>query len=590
MEWLIPVTLTAPLRVQDLSARRDDYPLRLRLRPCCFRIATGPALTDHPLDMALASLGFAADRHVPTSEVLHGTVAAPWRVVPLPDNTEILRRTALLDSALELGLLERPAPPARLTPLEARLQAIPHLPALVREALAFALLDNHVRWDNRSRLLDDWQRARRVVLFDRDRLGAVRAPVAPELLVQGYGLLSCIDALAQEPATVARLESAWDAFTRQYPEPPLALALAFWGEGTYRLSEQGDMQDAALSLERMRQAADALVQRLPGLAGELDVGMWWHHLGRLAYYQGKFDEALPLYVREWLFRERLDGVRQARLARNLSSLLNDMGYLQKAEELIQPALDWQVAEHDREVFKTWGRLGEIQLRQGHLTEARAALDNSLKAQPDRRGSQTDIYRGHAALLADDLDAAQGHYQAAQAQDERDGVVSNPYLRMGEAALALRRRAVDDLELLWEIYGPELRHQQGLRALPVAVLVTARFVAAQTDAAELREWVSRLVAASYVGEVLYPASLAYPDPAAMDLLPRIESTLRTWQKTCQQVSAQLPLGAAPPPVPTPDNLLEALARCRAENDWEALRPFRPGLYPFNLLESPTMGVS
>lgn len=589
MEWLIPVTLAASLRIQGLRARRD-YPLCLRLSPCRFRIATGPAPTDHPLDAALANLGFAADRAMPAPEAIHGALPSPWRALPGQADPELLRRAVLLDSALELGLLEQPRPPAAVEPLASRLQAVPDLPVQVREALAFALLDDHVRWDARSRLLDDWRRARRMVLFDRDRLGTVRAPATPDLLAQGYGLLARIDALAQRPATLAALESAWDAFTREHTDPPLALALAFWAEGTYRLSERGELESAAAALARLRQAADDLVRRLPGLAGELDGGMWWHHLGRLAYYQGEFDQALTLYAREWRFQKRLDGARQARLARNLASLLNDMGYLEEAETLIRPALDWQAAEHDPEVFKTLGRLGEIQLRQGRLAEARRALHASREAQSDGRGSQTDIYLGHAALLAGTLDDAQRHYWDAQDRDRQGGVTSNPYLCMGEAALALRRQAFEDLELLWEIYGPELRRLRGLKALPVAVLVTARFMAGQADAAELRKWVARLVAANYVGEALYPALLAYPDPAAMDGLPHIEATLRAWLETCRRMNAQLPLGMAPPPVPTPDNLLDALARCRAENDWEALRPFRPRLYPFNLLEASVTGAS
>ena len=154
-------------------------------------------------------------------------------------------------------------------------------------------------------------------------------------------------------------------------------AVVYWGEGAYRLLECGDTAGASAALNRQTTAAQALIKVLPDLAEALDGGLWRHHLGQLAYYRGDFPEALRQFQQEWrLQSQRPATALHARLRRSLSSLLNDMGLLTSARRLTEDSLAQQRRNDDPELFKTLGRLGEIQLRQGDYPAARTAYEES----------------------------------------------------------------------------------------------------------------------------------------------------------------------------------------------------------------------
>jgi tetratricopeptide (TPR) repeat protein len=176
-----------------------------------------------------------------------------------------------------------------------------------------------------------------------------------------------------------------------------------------------------------------------------------------AYYRGDFPEALGHFRQEWrLQTQRPAGALDARLRRNLGNLLCDLGLLASARRLTEESLARQRRADDPELYKTLGRLGEIQMRQGDHAAARAAYEESWQRQPAE--GRTAVYLGHLALLEQRLADAEAWYQTAERADRDQGVAFNAYLVMGRIALAWRRGDHAAIAPLWN------RHREALDAL------------------------------------------------------------------------------------------------------------------------------
>ena len=99
------------------------------------------------------------------------------------------------------------------------------------------------------------------------------------------------------------------------------------------------------------------------------------------------------FQQEWRLRGQRRDSRSARLQRNLSNLLTDLGLLDSARRLTEASLTQQQASDDPEQFKTLGRLGEIQVRLGDYAAARASYQESWRRQPpDQREGRTAVYQ------------------------------------------------------------------------------------------------------------------------------------------------------------------------------------------------------
>jgi len=536
-----------------------------------------PADDTDALRTALRTHGFDVRAEPPIP-----TPPAPWRTLDGTVDHGAHADAIGLAVARELRLVaDREATPISLQ----RLHAAADLTTRVREAVGFALINLHLRWDRHTPLLGDWQGAVRRVLLERFQSFTKRRTEIP-LLRQGFELLHAVAALRDRPAEPDAIRVAWEEYTAHH-SAPLAYGLAFWAEATYRLSEVGLMDAARESLTRMENLGRELAAQLPGLDEDLVAGMWWHHRGRLAYYQGDFPRALDSFAAEWRLLDRLNGASRARLHRNTAGVLTDAGYLDLAEALTRQGLATQALNDEPEHFKTLGRLAEIQLRRGDLAGAAETYQRSWEQQADtQRSGQTLTYRGHVALLAGHPGTAREHYEAAEERDRRQNIHFNPYLCMGQAALALRGGEREELTTMAELYREDFQRLRGIQVLPRAVFHGALFLQDLLAAEDLRAEITLLLDEYYAIEALYLLNLAYPTPeSATAPLERITSLLGDWQATVQRFRQRLPR-IIPVDTPangvTPEVLLPVLRECQRDNHWTPLLPLRARIYPMNLL--------
>lgn len=361
-------------------------------------------------------------------------------------------------------------------------------------------------------------------------------------------------------------------------------AVVYWGEGAYRLIECGDTAGAALALDRQTAAAAALIAVVPDLADSLDGGLWRHHLGQLAYYRGDFPEALRQFQQEWrLQAQRPVTSLRGRLQRSLGNVLTDMGLLASAGRIVETALAQQRASDDPDRFKTLGRLGEIRIRQGDQTAARAAYEESWDLQPaSQREGRTAVYLGHLALLEQDLAQADAWYQTAEQADRDQGIAFNPYRLMGRIALARRRGDGHEVLRLWNLHQPELDALRDEKVLPAAVAALAAALATP-DLNLASQYVERLLDAHYVLEALCPLARRAPKhrPAEQPWLRRIVTALQDWQRALEDAArdiADLDPNERGAPGPVAARIEQALK----DNDWSPLADDVARAFPMNLL--------
>lgn len=587
MKWRIHRTLRAPATA--LPVQNPVWPCVLALGRPLFALQPAPAedAISRTISSDIADPYFSVHWELP--EQWENLPPPPWRCYLAEENA---KRKALVNIArygeiafalrlLPVGEWRRQQP---LNPNEIR-KALPTddlLRQSRREAFAFALFEPNGPWDPNDELLTGWTQAVRAVLYQRRSLPQVLHPQSPWLAL-GYRLLDTVSRLRATRPTLADVETGWQALQPPDGERlPWMFAVVYWGEGAYRLSECGDSAGAAAALARQTAAADALTRLLPDLTDALDGGLWRHHLGQLAYYRGDFPEALRQFQQEWrLQAQRPVTSLRGRLQRSLSNVLTDLGLLASAGRITEANVAQQRASDDPELFKTLGRLGEIQIRLGDYPAARAAYDESWQKQPvAQREGRTAVYLGHLALLDGDPAQADAWYQIAEQADRNQGIAFNPYLVMGRIALAQRRGDRDEVLRWWNLHQPELAALRDEKVLPAAVaaLAAARVT---PDPNLAGQYIERLLDANYFLEALCPLRLASNPRKVESWLRRIAAALRDWQDALNHAArdiADLDPHEAGAPGPVAARIKQALA----DNDWSPLADDVARAFPMNLL--------
>ncbi|MDS4020915.1 MAG: tetratricopeptide repeat protein [Candidatus Competibacter sp.] len=586
MKWRIDRIVHAP--APALPVQKRSWPCGLILGRPLFVLQPAPADDDlsRTISQVIGDPAFSIEWEQP--ETWEALPPSPWqRYLAEPAPAEEIVNARYGEIALALGLLPRDEwrrrQPLDPTAIREALRASGSLPQRWREAFVFALFEPNGPWDPNDELLAGWTQAVRAVLHQRRPLAQVLTPNSLWLAL-GYRLLDTISRLRATRPTLAELETAWQ--TLQLPNGerlPWMFAVVYWGEGAYRLNECGDTPGAAAALDRQNAAAAALTELLPALAPALDGGLWRHHLGQLAYYRGDFPEALRQFQHEWRLQgQRLPSSLKGRLQRSLGNVLTDMGLLASARRLAEAGLAQQRASDDPELFKTLGRLGEIQLRQGDHAAARIAYEESWERQKaGQREGRSAVYLGHLALLAERPAEADEWYQTAEQADREQEIAFNPYLVMGRIALAWRRGDCGETQRLWDRHQNELEVLGDEKVLPAAVAALA--VALETGDPELAgRYVERLLDAHYLLEALCPLARCAAAPGRVERwLQRIAHQLHQWQTALDEAASDIAdLEPHEPGAPGP--VAARIEQALAADDWQPLAVDLARAFPMNLL--------
>ena len=472
------------------------------------------------------------------------------------------------------------------TAIREALRASGSLPQRLREAFVFALFEPQGPWRQDDELLTGWVQTVRWVLHQRRPLPQVLSPNA-RWLALGYRLLDAISRLRATRPTLAEIETGWQTLLPPNGERlPCMFAVVYWGEGAYRLKECGDTSGAAAALDRQNAAAAALIELLPALAPALDGGLWRHHLGQLAYYRGDLPEALRQFQHEWRLQgQRLPSSLKGRLQRSLGNVLTDLGLLASARRLTEAGLAQQRASDDPELFKTLGRLGEIQLRQGDYAAARSAYEESWERQKSvQREGRTAVYLGHLALLTGRPAEAADWYRIAEQADLAQGITFNPYRVMGLMALAGHRADRREILRLWDQHQTEWEALRDEKVLPAAVAALAAARAAP-DPERAGRFVERLLEANYLLEALCPLARCAATPGRVERwLQRIASQLRRWQIALDEAAGDI-AGLDPNEPGAPGPVAARIEQALEVDHWQPLATDMARVFPMNLLEKP-----
>ena len=128
----------------------------------------------------------------------------------------------------------------------------------------------------------------------------------------------------------------------------------------------------------------------------------------------------------------------------LRKTLKEIGY----EEL-----DYNSYQATDDIYKTYGRLGEIALRSGNYNEAIKYFENSINEQKNTFGDdniegRNICYLANAKLLNNELEEAENLYKETQILDNKENKI-NLYAELGLFAVALRK-ATDKQSIIEQI--------------------------------------------------------------------------------------------------------------------------------------------
>lgn len=587
MKWRMDRLLNAP--APALPVQQCTWPCVLRLGRPLFTLALASADDDlsSRLGQMLADPAFSVRwEQEPDWEDLP---PPPWRgyLADAPPLAEIAGDLGDGEIALTLRLLPmyewRQRQPLEPKAMRKALQTGGSLPQRLREAFAFALFEPTGPWHSDDEILMGWTQAVRATLHQRRPLSQALRP-GSRWLALGYLLLETVSRLRTLRPAFTTLEAQWSALQSSDTEPlPQMFAVVYWGESAYRLLECGDTAGASVALNRQTTAAQALIAVLPDLAESLDGGLWRHHLGQLAYYRGDFPEALRQFQQEWrLQSHRPASALKARLQRSLSSLLTDLGLLASARRLTEQSVAQQRSRDEPELFKTLGRLGEIQLRQGDYAAAGIAYEESWQRQLEQqREGRTAVYLGHLALLNQQWAEAEHWYQQAEHADAAQNIQFNPYRIMGRVALAWRQDDRAEVLRQWEQHRDALNALRDEKVLPAAV--TALAVALAESNPELAgRYVERLLDANYLLEALSPlANCAATPNVVAPWLRRIADRLQEWQTALNEAPRDI-RELDPNEDSAPSQVAARIEQAMADEDWSPLACDLARAFPMNLL--------
>lgn len=404
------------------------------------------------------------------------------------------------------------------------------------EVLALALLRAESTIFHFDSIAPSWPSDVGRVIAERRSLSDERSP-SPVWLKHGYALLGDgFDMLRSMGTTVESSQEVWDALSPE-DELPMAFKMAFWWEATYCFTERHAYDDAEAAQTRVAQLAHAL-ERMTGLVDP----MWHHQQGRLYYYSGNHELALAEFLREYKNRKS-DLTVAAMLNREIANVLSDMTCFEAGRNFAETSVAAARSQGQQsELYKSLGRLAEINIKLGHLAAAEESLIESISIQEKLSGEnpspgQTLTYLGHLAILNGDFDKALELYDRAEAKDVNKS--SLPYIMMGRFSLAAATGNAVQLEQLWnahrEILEKWATHQT--QVLPAAVCILAAARSISLARARLPFFIRSLIENRYVVE----AVLALPHVNESDqsrMIGDIVSMLNRWHKTLASLPPEI----------------------------------------------------
>ncbi|MGH2725757.1 MAG: ATP-binding protein, partial [Actinomycetota bacterium] len=210
-------------------------------------------------------------------------------------------------------------------------------------------------------------------------------------------------------------------------------AMLDWAQVSLGLGEDNECSKKALEI----------YSELGNLTGQARV---LNNMGAWAYFEGRWNEAVDLYERGRLARERTgDPVNAAYGVSNIGEILSDQGRLEEAEPLVRHALRvWKAAGDRSGVAFALGLLGRLSARAGRSDEALGLYEQARAGYVDvgdQVGAiETDARIAEALVFRGDGDEALDLADEALARDETMGGVS------AQAALLYRLRGYALMQL------------------------------------------------------------------------------------------------------------------------------------------------
>lgn len=588
MRWQVKLPVHAP--ILELPHPQRHCPAILQLTPF-FTLINTKGSPSIPLSTLLDDdIGF----ELRWSETWEQLPPRPWQLFLGTPNPAELKNACHVEAAIALRVLDvndlekkQPISPGKIHHQLTQTQ----FPQNIREAFAFGLFDLKLPLENLP-ALEEWQQAVHHVIYEHGQLSNLTPQNSNSSLLQhGYHLLELITQQRQNEPSSAELVKKWESFNEEATiKLPLIFSIVYWNEAAQRLIELGDQPGAHALLEKQSQAFSELLVLLPYLSEDLEGGLWRHHLGRLAYYRHELDHALQQYGIEWQLREQEPTVK-TRLQHSIARVLLEMGYLHPALLLAEETVKEQRQNNDPHLYKTLDHLGNICLRQGNYSKAIEYFSESWKKQPQlTRDGQTAINLGHAHILQGELEHADNWYQQADKANKKQNIMFNPWLLMGEVALAQRQSNVEKLKTLWQTTKEKLEELENCHVLPATVIATAISLIDDEFVEPVNPFIEKLIDKGYLIEAIYPLVKHFTKPTEASVqLQTIVDGLNRWQtsiEALQHIDQESILNNNTDEEPTLaiTSLQKAIIIAQEEDDWQLLEEWLPHLYPMNLLGS------
>ena len=220
-----------------------------------------------------------------------------------------------------------------------------------------------------------------------------------------------------------------------------------------------------------------------------------NNLGAFAYFEGRWTDAVELYERGRLARERTgDPVNAALGTTNIGEILSDQGRLEEAEPLTRQALRvWKAAGDRSYVAFGTSQLGRIAARAGRFEEALSLYEQARAGQSDVGDQvgviETDARIAECLIFRGESTEALRRVGEALARDETMGGVSvqAPLLHRlrGQALMQLGRTEEARASLEESLRTAEARKASFEEALTLRALAQLAEMTGSSDAAAAR---------------------------------------------------------------------------------------------------------
>lgn len=223
---------------------------------------------------------------------------------------------------------------------------------------------------------------------------------------------------------------------------PLIFTTAILSEASSHLGEISLHKDANKAIKEYYNNCSKLTEIFPAIVNVEDISGFLSIFGKNMYYQGEFSLSLKLYTTE-ISRANSDSNKEKKileLSRGLANVFTDLGFWQTAHKFASEYLHFQEINGSEYLYKTYGRLGEIELRSGNYEQAiqyyKKSIENQKKLLGENNIEGRNIcYLANAELLSHGL--AEKNYSYAKKIDEKENIV-NLYTELGLLAFKLRK--------------------------------------------------------------------------------------------------------------------------------------------------------